>query len=203
MSIAKAKTRRSRAYNFLVFLLVTAIIIAVAVAAKNIITDLYDRHLRITYPLKYNDLVLNYAREFGIDPFLIYAIIDTESDFKPDSVSKVGARGLMQLMTDTVDWVAYRLDDDETDFSDAFDPDINIRYGSYLISYLLGKFDGDFDCALAAYHAGAGSVESWLSRPEYSSDGKTLSVIPMPDTAHYVFKIHRAYDAYNKLYNNN
>ena len=77
----------------------------------------------------------------------------------------------------------------------------NIRYGTYLLGYLLRYFDGQTDVAVAAYHAGVGEVSGWLGDSEYSDDGVTLKKIPISDTAHYVDKINNALAVYEKLYN--
>lgn len=161
----------------------------------------YDRFLRETHPLKYTAYVERYASEYGIQPTLVYAVIKTESGFRADAVSNVGARGLMQIMEDTFDWIKFRLGDEETEYYDMYDPETNIRYGCYLLGFLLDEF-GQTDEAMAAYHAGRGNVNDWLSDKRYSSDGIHLDVIPIADTAHYVNKINKAMDNYVRLYNN-
>lgn len=161
----------------------------------------YDRFLRETHPLKYTAYVERYASEYGIQPTLVYAVIKTESGFRADAVSNVGARGLMQIMEDTFDWIKFRLGDEETEYYDMYDPETNIRYGCYLLGFLLDEF-GQTDVAMAAYHAGRGNVNDWLSDERYSSDGIHLDVIPIADTAHYVNKINKAMDNYVRLYNN-
>ena len=80
-----------------------------------------------------------------------------------------------------------------------FDPKQNIRYGCYLIGYLINYFD-DTDCAVCAYHAGIGSVDSWLSNTDYSKDGKKLDTIPASDTGHYLDKIKKALNNYYTIY---
>ncbi|MBS7368674.1 MAG: lytic transglycosylase domain-containing protein [Oscillospiraceae bacterium] len=161
----------------------------------------YDRFLRETHPLKYTAYVERYASEYGIQPTLVYAVIKTESGFRADAVSNVGARGLMQIMEDTFDWIKFRLGDEETEYYDMYAPETNIRYGCYLLGFLLDEF-GQTDEAMAAYHAGRGNVNDWLSDERYSSDGIHLDVIPIADTAHYVNKINKAMDNYVRLYNN-
>ena len=65
-----------------------------------------------THPLKYQTYVEKYAAQNGLDKYLVYAVIKTESGFKTDAVSNVGARGLMQIMEETFDWIKYKRDDD-------------------------------------------------------------------------------------------
>lgn len=150
------------------------------------------------YPLKYGEYVEKFSKEYGLDKYLVYAVIKTESGFNPKAESKAGARGLMQIMTDTFDWIKMRLNDDG-EYDDMYEIDRNIRYGCFLLYYNIDKY-GDVDCALAAYHAGGGNVDSWLADRDYSGDGKTLDKIPISDTAHYVDKVNRAYKTYIKLY---
>lgn len=153
-----------------------------------------------SHPLEYTEFVDASAEEFGLDRYLLYAVIKTESSFDPSAVSGVGARGLMQIMEETFEWIRFRLgEEDETVYEDMFDPKLNIRYGAYLIGYLLEKF-GDVREAAAAYHSGVGCVSEWLSDEAYSSDGKHLDTIPSSAASHYVNKILTAYENYYTLY---
>ena len=152
------------------------------------------------YPIEYGSYIEKAAYETGIDKYLIYAVIKTESNFKPEATSDVGARGLMQLMEDAYDWVKFRMEDERSiSYDDMYTPEYNIEYGSYLIKLLYEEY-GDIETSVAAYHSGRGSVNEWLKNEEYSSDGKTLDKIPSDTTAHYVNKVMRAYEAYINLY---
>lgn len=159
----------------------------------------YDRWERYTHPIKYEDLVGEYSRENGLDKFLVYAVIKTESGFDPNAVSNVGARGLMQIMEDTFDWVNYRMGDEDTRYLEMYVPETNIRYGCWLLGYLYKEF-GNVETAMAAYHAGRGQVNEWLADRSISADGVHLDEIPISDTAHYVRKIVRAMETYERLY---
>lgn len=158
-----------------------------------------DKIIRANHPIGFADTVTYYSRMYGLDEYEVYAFIKTESGFDPRSESSVGARGLMQIMPDTFDWIRYRLNEENIEFDSMYRPDDNIRYGCYLLSYLNEQFGGGITETAAAYHAGAGSVENWLSDPEYSDSGR-LTEIPTSDTAHYVDKITAAYDTYCRLY---
>ncbi|MCM1299540.1 MAG: lytic transglycosylase domain-containing protein, partial [[Eubacterium] siraeum] len=161
---------------------------------------LNEKYLLKNYPIKYQEYVEKYSLENNVDKFLIYAIIKTESNFDPDAVSNVGARGLMQIMDETFQWIRFRLGDDESvEYDEMFDPEQNIRYGCYLVGYLTEYFESE-DCAVCAYHAGIGSVDSWLSNSDYSKDGKNLDVVPASDTSHYLNKIKKALNNYYTIY---
>lgn len=154
------------------------------------------------YPIEYSSYVETAAAETGIDKYLIYAVIKTESSFNNEAESNVGARGLMQLMEDAFDWVKFRMGDErDIDYDDMYDPQYNIEYGSFLIKLLYDEY-GDERTALAAYHSGRGSVNEWLKDKKYSSDGKTLDQIPSSVTEHYVGKVMTAYEGYTNLYEN-
>ena len=154
--------------------------------------------MKTLYPHKYADAVEKYSAQYGVDEDLVYAVIRTESSFRTDAGSEVGAAGLMQIMPDTFEWLCMRMGE-EADFADLYEPDTAIRFGTYLLHLLLDEF-GDTRTALAAYHAGRGQVGKWLRDGSVSSDGRTLEHIPFRDTAHYVRKVDRAMQTYKKIY---
>lgn len=185
--------KKRRALPIMIICVVLAVLIAVAGWFG------YERFQRYTHPIKYENLVEEYSRENGLDKYLVYAVIKTESGFDPTALSNVGARGLMQIMEDTFDWVKFKIGDEDTQYLDMYDPETNIRYGCWLLGYLYEEF-GNVETTMAAYHAGRGQVNQWLSDRNISSDGVHLDDIPISDTAHYVRKIVRAMDTYKKLY---
>ncbi|MBQ4625648.1 MAG: lytic transglycosylase domain-containing protein [Clostridia bacterium] len=154
--------------------------------------------MKLFYPIKYENFVEKYSAEYEVDPRLIYAIIKTESSFNPEAVSSADAEGLTQITPETFEWLKMKLGEKDENIS-LFDPETSIKYGTYFISLLLDEF-GETNTALAAYHAGRGRINEWLENPEISPDGKTLSDIPVPETAHYVKKVNKAYNVYNKIY---
>ena len=154
--------------------------------------------LKTLYPLEYEDYVEVYAKENNLSPAFVYAVIHCESGFDKDAVSNVGATGLMQIMPDTFKWINMKLGEDNN-YSAATNPETNIKYGCYLYGYLLSKY-GRVQEALAAYHAGIGNTDKWLTDERYSSDGKTLHTIPYPTTSKYVKKVMLTENIYEKLY---
>lgn len=151
------------------------------------------------YKTDYADIVHQYAEKYELEPNFIFAVIKVESDFKPDAVSNVGARGLMQIMPDTYNWIESKLKEKDTTYDDMFDPEINIWFGSYLYGVLMREF-GSHETAIAAYHAGRGAVGKWLDDAAYSQDGKTLKQTPVSATNHYIQKVMNTFERYNKLY---
>lgn len=151
------------------------------------------------YPMEYTEEVDKYAEEYGVPRELLYAVIHTESGFDPWAVSDAGALGLMQITPETFRWLQTKTGETLED-ADLYDPDVCIRYGALFYKLLLTEFDGDIRTAAAAYHAGRGQVNTWLSDTRYSANGKTLDVIPTRNTAHYVRKVQRAINVYQNLY---
>jgi len=185
-------------------ILILLVIAAVCTVGAVFGIDGYNRMMRelklSMYPLSYSEYVEKYAEEYGMDKYVLYAVIKTESGFDPEAVSDTGARGLMQIMETTFDWIKFRLGDgDEISYDDMFDPEKNIRYGAYLWDYL-SEYFGCTETAAAAYFSGIGEVSGWVSDPAYSSDGVHLDTIPSRNAAHYVNKINTALDTYRELY---
>lgn len=190
----KQKKKRIRIFPFLLCFVVIAVIA--------LYKPIYKLYLDIFYPVKYTEYVEYYSALNDIDHYFVYAIIKTEGGFDENAVSNVGARGLMQLMDETFEWVKYRMkDESDITYDDLFIPEYNIKYGTYLISMLLDEYGGDEQTALAAYHNGRGNVNRWLEDERYSDDGKTLKVIPSGATREYVEKVMNRYHGYKNLYN--
>lgn len=119
------------------------------------------------------DQLINQAsQQTGVPAKLIKAVVQQESNFNPNAVSKSGAAGLMQLMPSTAKSLGV---------SDVFDPGQNVLAGSKYLKQLLDKYDGKVDLALAAYNAGPANVDKYSGIP------------PFKETANYVRKISDMY----------
>lgn len=153
--------------------------------------------LKAFYPKKFSEYVEKASADYNLDEELIYAVIRTESGFDPDAESIAGAKGLMQLMPESFEWVQ-KLRKETLDENQLFDPAINIDYGCYLLKYFLDYYKTE-QCAIAAYNAGF-VVSDWLKNDEYSKDGRTLYYIPYKETSDYVDKVENARNMYIKLY---
>ena len=120
-----------------------------------------------------DNFIVDSARRNAVDPLLLYAIMHQESTFKPRAMSNKGARGLMQLMPGTA--VRFGV-------SNIWDPRQNIEGGTRYMRFLLDKFDGNVQLALAGYNAGEGAVMKYGYR-----------VPPYSETQEYVRRISRRY----------
>lgn len=192
---ADAVRRRPRVLTRLLLLL------AVLLVAGSLLFSAWQSKIgKALYPRKYAEYVDYYADKYDLDPLTLYAFIRTESNFNPQAESDVGARGLMQITEVTFDWIKSKIaPDEQLTFDDLYDPETNIRFGSYFVAYCLIKFE-DLATAAAAYHNGVTAVSNLLENPEHSADGKTLDEFPYPQMRQYVHKITTSYARYQEIY---
>lgn len=189
--ISKDKKERSPVANLFLW---AVIVLSTILLIKGSCTLI----LKAIYPQKYESIISSCAEEYNIDENLIYAVIKCESGFDKNAVSKADAKGLMQITEETFEWINSKMGKDVS-YDDIFSPEINIRYGSCLISLLLEEFTSE-ENAIIAYHAGWGNVKKWLSDDRYSSDGITIETIPFPTTDNYLENVLKAKSVYEKLY---
>ena len=149
------------------------------------------------YKRDFGEYVSVYAHKYGVPETLIFAVIRTESSFDSGAVSRVGAVGLMQLMPETFEWLTDEILFEHLESGMLYDPETNIRYGTYYLSRMYKHF-GNWETAFAAYNAGPTIVSKWLKDAAYSTDGKTLSHIPYSETAHYVKKVSGMVEKYKE-----
>jgi soluble lytic murein transglycosylase-like protein len=129
-------------------------------------------------PADYEDLIQDASRRNGVDSSLVKAVIQAESGFDSQAVSKAGAKGLMQLMDKTGQGLGV---------SNPFDPEQNIEGGTRFLSNLLQKYNGNEAVALAAYNAGPGRVDRLAIRNDAELENK-LSQLPK-ETQKYISKV--------------
>lgn len=190
--MAKKKKNKKKAA-----IITTVLFLIFAVVIYFIMGDYIERNI---YVLNHQDLIEKTSDEYSLDPFLVCAVIYTESKFDDKAASGAGAVGLMQIMPSTGEWIAGKLK--IKDYTDDYllDPNINIQMGCWYLNYLSNKFDGDINLVLAAYNAGPQTISKWLANKEVSSDGKTLTNIPYKETDNYVKRVNSAYEKYKSLY---
>ncbi len=200
----KMSTGKKAAIIALIILLLFAIATVIVIMNwKDIVHKAEDiLPSAFTYPTEYEEYVTKYGTEYNVEPALIYAVIKTESSFKPKAVSNVGARGLMQLMEEAFTWLKYRMGDQrDITFDSMFDPQTNIQYGTYYLSFLLEHYDNNMDLAAAAYHGGIGTVDGWLEQGIVDKNNVDVDKIPQTNdkTAEYVRRIRKAYNKYKEI----
>lgn len=145
-------------------------------------------YARIRYPLRYETIVRTHARNYGLDPALLAAVIYQESRFEREARSSSGAVGLMQLLPSTAQGIAIRTGGTRFRVDDLLDPDINVRYGCWYLRHLLRKY-GREETALAAYNAGQNNVDRWL---------REGAGIVFAETRHYVERVQELREIYRR-----
>jgi soluble lytic murein transglycosylase len=158
--------------------LLVAAVLVVAVAGGVLYIDrtMPPWYERIRYPLRYSEYVRVHAHEHHLDPALLAAVIYQESKFRSGAKSSSGAIGLMQLTPSTAEGIAIRTGGSAFHTSDLYDPDINIRYGSWYLDNLFKKYASE-RLVLAAYNAGQGNVDDWRAHGEPIQFAETRAYI--------------------------
>jgi peptidoglycan lytic transglycosylase len=154
----------------------------------------FDQAIKeLTLPLHHEDVIRQQADEKGVDAALIAAVIYSESKFS-DQESSAGARGLMQITPAAARFIEKQSGGTTFNLEDLSDPEINIRYGTFLLRELLDRYDGDEAAALAAYNAGPGNADKW--------GGADLNVgdIPFAETRAYVEEVLEKQREYRQKY---
>jgi soluble lytic murein transglycosylase len=154
----------------------------------------------LAWPTAFDRAVERAAREAGIEPALVYAIMREESGYQPDALSVVGARGLTQIMPDTGRRLAADLGAARFDASELFVPERNLQLGAFYLAQLLQRFDGRASAAIASYNAGPEAVARWLAAGGGSEDDEWVEGIPYDQTRSYVKRVLRSLHVYRTLY---
>jgi len=160
-------------------LVLVALLVALALAV-------YSR-----WPRRYDwtELATAHATLAGLEPGLVLAVINAESKGEPRALSRVGARGLMQLMPATAEEIAQQHGIAYRSPRDLFDPDLNVRLGTLYLARLRHQFNDDPHLYIAAYNAGPGSVDKWrLQHPDLSS-AQLIDQVAFPETRAYVHNV--------------
>ncbi|MCD8095853.1 MAG: lytic transglycosylase domain-containing protein [Ruminococcus sp.] len=202
--MAKSKSKKKNKPSALRIAFIVIILLIIVLGLMVIFKDAETENRAkkfFTYPTDYEEYVIKYSNEYGMDPRFVFAIIYTESHFNADAESDVGARGLMQIMSDAFDWIEFKLDDDRgLTFDDMYEPEYNIQYGTYMLSYLYDKF-GTYELTAAAYHQGMNAVQGWIDDgtidPEHFSIDENLDDMPSSATQNYIYKVMKAYEKYS------
>src|SRR4051794_29883811 len=176
--------------------LVLAVVGIVALAAKG---PVEEGIREFTLPLRHEDIIRQQARDKGLDPALIAAVIYQESKFE-DRTSSAGALGMMQLLPDTAHFIASKTGGTQVTTQDLSTPQINIAYGSWYLRYMIDRYEGNETLAVAAYNAGEHNVDTWVQRAGGEDGFDAKKDIPFPETRHYVQSVHDHRKLYREHY---
>jgi soluble lytic murein transglycosylase len=185
----RARRKRRRWLAFGAGAVVLGLIVGILVAG-----GIFDKAIQeLTLPLRHEDVIRQQSNEKGVDAALIAAVIYSESKFS-DATSSAGARGLMQITPEAAEFIERQSGGTTFELKDLSDPEINIRYGTFLLKELLERYDGDEAAALAAYNAGPGNADEW------GGSDLTVAEIPFPETRAYVEEVLEKRDEYRQKY---
>lgn len=157
-------------------------------------------YISIKYPIGYKSIIVKESNEYDMDPYLIASIINVESSYDSNAISKKEARGLMQISPQTGKWASEVLNLEGYKEENLFKAEVNIKIGSWYLNKLFKEFNGDLDLILMAYNAGSGNVNKWLKDLEHSKDGVSIDNVPFKETENYVKRINKNYKIYSVVY---
>jgi len=153
---------------------------------------------QLAYPIYFGPVLVSEAEAHDLDPLLLAALIRQESLFEPSATSIADARGLAQVIPDTGNWIASRLNWGELGQNDLWLPYISLRFGAFYLKTQLNAFKGEMIPALAAYNAGPGNVSKWLkATPDLDLLVETMAY---SEPRRYVRRVYEAYHMYRRLY---
>jgi soluble lytic murein transglycosylase len=198
---SRARTSRARRRGLLRLAVLLMVVAALAVAAALIATGRWvvPEVSGQVYPIHYREGIARVAERYDLDPYLVAAMVNTESGYNPEAVSSAGAVGLMQLMPDTADWVTGLPGWQGGDSPDLSDPDDNLELGACYLRYLIDMLGGGTRPALAAYNAGQGVVGGWIAAAG-GEDRFDLDDIVYPETRAFVERVERYWELYARVH---
>ena len=151
------------------------------------------------YPLYYEEVIRERALEYEIDPLLVLAMIREESRFNSWNESVAGARGLMQIIFSTGEWIAQKLNIEDFNDDMLFDPEVSIDLGCWYINYLKGRFSNDSILVISGYNAGPGTTSKWLNQYDRSDLDNFVENVPYSETREHIKKVMKSYQMYKRL----
>src|SRR5215468_1997524 len=158
------------------------------------------RHFwEVFYPIGWRTELTDAAARVAVDPYLVAAVVREESSYNAQARSRVGARGLMQLMPDTARPMARQRGLPFNDGSLLDEPSANLTLGSAHLASLLKEF-GEPRLAVAAYNAGATPVRQWWKARPSDDMEVWVELIPFTETRGFVRRVMLAWEEYRRLY---
>ena len=157
-----------------------------------------EKHL---YPIEFSEIVNSCAEMYDLDEAVIYALIKETSNFSSNYVSEDGKIGLMQLSKETFLWLTEEKLGENLDAGLLYEPQTNVRYGSYYLLILTSRYE-DWETIFAAYLCGSETVDAWIAEWKVSQKTEATTEFMIPDTKvrREVQKIQRTIEKYHELY---
>ena len=157
---------------------------------------------KLAFPLPYRDDLERFARQNGLDPFLVAALIRQESEFNPKAVSRANARGLTQILPLTGRELSRKLKMTSYGTPSLFVPAVNLQLGTFYLKTIVDNLGGRWEAALAAYNAGPSRAKAWSSWGEFREPAEFIETVPFSETRNYIQTVLRNADTYRRIYAN-
>ncbi len=154
--------------------------------------------LGMYYPIRYEGTIRKEAQRFGVDPYLVMALIHQESYYDPNAKSRAGATGLMQLMPGTGKEIARKLHG-RFYIARLEDPETNIELGTHHLQRMIQLFGGQVQLAVASYNAGQGNVLKWRRVARSKLMDEFVESIPFAETRTYVKRVTLLRSSYARI----
>lgn len=157
---------------------------------------------RAAFPMPFREQLVRNARMSEIDPFVVAGLVRQESEFNPKAISRAYALGLTQVLPSTGRDLSRRTGIRPFNTAMLFQPEINLRLGTYYIRMLLNSFAGKWEQALASYNGGRTRVLKWEEWGKFNEPAEFIETIPITETRDYVQIVMRNATVYRQLYQN-
>ncbi|HEY3138075.1 MAG TPA: transglycosylase SLT domain-containing protein [Blastocatellia bacterium] len=161
--------------------------------------DLPREAWEIFFPLIAWSTIKQEAKRYSIDPYVAAGLIRQESVFNPNAISRVGARGLMQVMPATGQLISKRQGNGAITAADLYNPSLNIKLGMNYLAQMLGEF-GRIEYAAAAYNAGPGRARAWIAQRGSMDIEDWIESVPFSETRGYIQNVLRYAANYRRFY---
>ena len=158
---------------------------------------------RLAFPLPFKTALSTYSKAQSLDPYMVAALVRQESEFDPGAVSRANACGLTQVVPSTGRGISKKVGIRRFRPAMLFNPDTNLKLGTYYVRTLLNSLDGEWEAALASYNAGKSRVVNWKTWSDFREPAEFVETIPFSETRNYVQVVMRNADVYRRLYGEN
>lgn len=177
---------------------VIIVILCLSLACGFLYQTIWHRIDLENHPIRFAEYVTKYAEEYGVPEYILYAVIKTESNFESNKLSENGEVGLMQISPDTFTWLL-TLTRENLEPGILYDPETNIRYGAYMLSYLYTEYSR-WNTVFAILYTGQDTVDGWMTNRSLTDELGNLTTFPDEETQKYVDTVNETVDTYKELY---
>lgn len=155
---------------------------------------------KAAFPLHYRESLERFSQTQSLDPYLVAGLIRQESEFDPRALSRAKAMGLTQIMPGTGRELSRRLGIGGFTTAQLYQPEVNLRLGTYYMRQIVDSFNGSWEAALAAYNAGPSRAKAWLAWGNFKEPSEFIEWIPFSETRNYVQTVMRNAEIYRRIY---